>query len=99
MPRLLLTDEFWSKLEKILLDERIYRKRNLRLMVEGMLGQKMLNADIGIGGGPGPIPSHTTWHAGSHQAVREVEVKRGVAYLSDQSKQWWSTEPVRSNRD
>lgn len=37
MPRLLLTDEFWSKLEKILLDEQIYRKRNLRLMVEGML--------------------------------------------------------------
>ncbi len=28
MPRLLLTDEFWSKLEKILLDEQIYRKRN-----------------------------------------------------------------------
>ncbi len=37
MPRLLLTDEFWSKLEKILLDEQIYRKRNLRLRVEGML--------------------------------------------------------------
>lgn len=37
MPRLLLTDEFWSKLEKILLDEQIYRKQNLRLMVEGML--------------------------------------------------------------
>lgn len=37
MPRLLLTDEFWSKLEKILLDEYIYRKHNLRLRVEGML--------------------------------------------------------------
>lgn len=37
MPRLLLNDELWSKLKKILLQERIYNKRNLRLMVEAML--------------------------------------------------------------
>jgi transposase len=37
MPRLLLTDERWSKLKKILLQERIYDKRDLRLMVEAML--------------------------------------------------------------
>ena len=37
MPRLLLNDEFWSKLKKILLQERIYNKRDLRLTVEGML--------------------------------------------------------------
>jgi transposase len=37
MPRLLLNDELWSKLKKILLQEGIYNKRNLRLMVEGML--------------------------------------------------------------
>ncbi|MEO6917818.1 MAG: IS5 family transposase, partial [Collimonas sp.] len=37
MPRLLLNDEFWSKLQNILLQERIYNKRDLRLMVEGML--------------------------------------------------------------
>jgi transposase len=37
MPRLLLNDELWSKLKKILLDARIYNKQNLRLMVEGML--------------------------------------------------------------
>lgn len=37
MPRLLLTDEFWSKLRKILLQESIYNKRDLRMTVEGML--------------------------------------------------------------
>ena len=37
MPRLMLSDEFWSKLEKILLQESIYNKRNLRMTVEGML--------------------------------------------------------------
>jgi transposase len=37
MPRLLLNDELWSKLRKSLLQERIYNKRDLRLMVEGML--------------------------------------------------------------
>ncbi|MCO6427690.1 transposase, partial [Nitrosomonas communis] len=37
MPRLMLNDEFWSKLEKILLQESIYNKRNLRMTVEGIL--------------------------------------------------------------
>ena len=37
MPRLMLNDEFWSKLEKILLQEAIYNKRNLRMTVEGVL--------------------------------------------------------------
>ena len=37
MPRLLLSDELWSKLEKILLQESIYNKRDLRMTVEGML--------------------------------------------------------------
>ena len=37
MPRLLLNDERWSKLKKILLQERIYNKCDLRQMVEGML--------------------------------------------------------------
>jgi hypothetical protein len=37
MPRLLLTDELWSKLRKILLQESIYDKRDLRMTVEGML--------------------------------------------------------------
>ena len=35
MPRLMLNDEFWSKLEKILLQEAIYDKRNLRMTVKG----------------------------------------------------------------
>lgn len=35
MPHLMLTDEFWSKLENILLQEAIYNKRNLRMTVEG----------------------------------------------------------------
>ncbi len=37
MPRLMLSDEFWPKLEKILLQEAIYNKRNLRMAVEDML--------------------------------------------------------------
>ena len=37
MPRLLLSDELWSKLEKILLQHAIYHKPNLRMTVEGML--------------------------------------------------------------
>ncbi len=37
MPRLMLSDEFWPKLEKILLQEIIYNKRNLCITVEGML--------------------------------------------------------------
>lgn len=37
MPRLMLSDEFWSKLKKILLQEAIYNKCNLRMTVEGML--------------------------------------------------------------
>jgi transposase len=37
MPRLMLSDEFWSKLKKILLQEAIYNKRNLRMTVESML--------------------------------------------------------------
>ena len=37
MPRLMLSDEFWSKLEKALLQEAIYNKRNLRMTIEGML--------------------------------------------------------------
>ena len=37
MPRLMLNDKFWSKLEKILFQEAIYSKRNLHMTVEGML--------------------------------------------------------------
>jgi transposase len=37
MPRLLLSDEHWSKLLKILRHKAIYNKRNLRMTVEGML--------------------------------------------------------------
>ncbi|SDY54681.1 Putative transposase of IS4/5 family [Nitrosomonas sp. Nm58] len=37
MPRLMLTDEFWPKLEKILLQEAIYDKRDLRMTVEDVL--------------------------------------------------------------
>lgn len=37
MPRKMLTDEHWSKLKKIMLEEGIYDKPNLRLMIEGML--------------------------------------------------------------
>src|SRR5471030_28016 len=37
MLRLMLNDEFWSKLRAIMLQHRIYDKPNLRMMVEGML--------------------------------------------------------------
>ncbi len=37
MPRLMLMDEHWSKLRKILLEEGVYDKPMLRRMVEGML--------------------------------------------------------------
>ncbi len=37
MPQLLLTDEICSKLRKILLQESICDKRDLRMTVEGML--------------------------------------------------------------
>lgn len=37
MPRLLLTDEYWSKLRPIMLDVGIYDKAGLRLTVEGIL--------------------------------------------------------------
>jgi transposase len=35
----MLTDEFWPRLEKILLQKAIYNKRNLRMTVEGVLYQ------------------------------------------------------------
>jgi transposase len=37
MPRLLLSDEHWSKLREILLYKTIYNKRDLRMAAEGML--------------------------------------------------------------
>ena len=37
MPRLLLTDEHWSKLRPILLEQSVYDKPTLRLTVEGVL--------------------------------------------------------------
>ena len=37
MPRLMLTDELWSRLELIMLNSGIYDKRKLRLTVEGIL--------------------------------------------------------------
>ncbi|PTQ76169.1 putative transposase of IS4/5 family DUF4096, partial [Nitrosospira multiformis] len=37
MPRLLLSDEHWSKLHKILLQKTIYDKPDLRMTVETML--------------------------------------------------------------
>jgi len=37
MPRLMLSDELWSKLRKILCQHGIYDKRDLRMTVEGML--------------------------------------------------------------
>ncbi|AKH38057.1 hypothetical protein [Nitrosomonas communis] len=36
MPRMVLNDEYWSKLEKILLQESIDNKRNLRMTVKGI---------------------------------------------------------------
>ncbi|GAB3393120.1 hypothetical protein GCM10027514_38020 [Azotobacter armeniacus] len=37
MPRSMLTDERWSKLEKVLLQQSIHHKPDLRMTVEGML--------------------------------------------------------------
>ena len=37
MARLMLSDELWFKLKKIMLQHRIYNKPNLRTMIEGML--------------------------------------------------------------
>nr|WP_277753136.1 transposase [Pseudomonas caspiana] len=37
MPRLMLSDEHWSKRREILLHKTIYNKRDLRITVEGML--------------------------------------------------------------
>jgi transposase len=37
MPRLMLTDEHWSKLEAMMLEASIYGKPNLRMTVEGIL--------------------------------------------------------------
>lgn len=37
MPRLMLSDEHWSKLLKILQYYGLYLKRDLRMTVEGML--------------------------------------------------------------
>lgn len=39
MARLMLSDEFWSKLRIILHQNGIYHKPGLRMMVEGMLYQ------------------------------------------------------------
>ena len=37
MPRLMLTDEFWSTLKRIMLEQGIYNKRHCRKTVEGIL--------------------------------------------------------------
>lgn len=37
MPRLMLTNEHWSKLRKVLREEGVYDKPALRPMVQGML--------------------------------------------------------------
>lgn len=37
MPRLMLTDELWSKLKAILLEDRVYNKREHRQTLEGIL--------------------------------------------------------------
>jgi len=37
MPRRILSDEHWTKLKAILLQNAIYHKRDLRMTVEGML--------------------------------------------------------------
>lgn len=36
MPRLMLTDEHWTKLEVTMLEASIYGKPNLRMTVEGI---------------------------------------------------------------
>jgi hypothetical protein len=37
MPRLMLTDKFWLKLEKMLFREAFDYKRNLRMTIKGLL--------------------------------------------------------------
>ena len=37
MARLMLSDELWSKLKKIMLQHQIYNKPNLRMMDDAML--------------------------------------------------------------
>ncbi len=37
MPRLMLTDELWSKLKAILLEDRVYNKLEHRQTLEGIL--------------------------------------------------------------
>jgi len=36
MPRFMLSDEHWSKLKRMMLQENIYHKRDLRMMIEGI---------------------------------------------------------------
>ncbi|SFM19246.1 transposase [Nitrosomonas communis] len=43
MPQWMFNDEFWSKLEKILLQEAMDNKRNLRMTVEGILYRKRVD--------------------------------------------------------
>nr|VFK62683.1 MAG: Putative transposase of IS4/5 family (DUF4096) [Candidatus Kentron sp. TC] len=37
MPRLMLEDEMWSKLKEVMPRQQIYDKKNLRLVMEGIL--------------------------------------------------------------
>lgn len=37
MPRLMLTNELWSKLEPMILQQDVYDKPNLRMTIEGIL--------------------------------------------------------------
>ncbi len=37
MPRLMLSDKYWSKLKSIMLQNGIYNRPNLRITVEGIL--------------------------------------------------------------
>lgn len=53
MPRLMLSDELWSKLEKILFQQAIYHKPDLRMTVEGMLYRMR----VGCPGETCPAPS------------------------------------------
>jgi hypothetical protein len=46
MPRVMLSDELWSKLEKTLFQQAIYHKPDLRLTVEGMNRQRNASASL-----------------------------------------------------
>ena len=48
MPRLLFSDKLWTKLKKILIEERIYNKSNLHMMVEGMLYRMRVSCSNGM---------------------------------------------------